>query len=179
MQSRVALTAALFLAVCGHPAGSGPAANAGASDAPAAAPPENLPAGQWELTSEVIRFMSADSRPLILMKVGDHASASVCVGGGPQAPAALFVEAGYDCTMPSHYVRNGLLDVTLRCRRRDLPGEIDQAIQGEYTDGTLTYRRDIRTEFATDGNVQIEQEVRGRRTGDCTGGAGGPAGNNH
>jgi hypothetical protein len=166
----------LIVAGCGG--GETPANNAAA----AAAPPTTLPAGQWELASEVTAFTKTGTgAPRINTPVGTRATVSVCVGSGAQAPTELFTEAGYDCTIGNYYARNGRLNVSLLCRRDGLEGSIPMVVDGSFTADSLDYTRNARTVLVTDGNVTIDSHVTGRRTGACTPEAadGGGAGNSH
>jgi hypothetical protein len=140
----------------------------------AAAPPETLPAGQYELAAEVTGFNKADQgTPRINTPVGTRSTASVCVGPGAQAPTGLFAESGYDCTVSNYYARNGHLNIALLCRKAGLSGSIPISIDGTFTANTLDYNRNLRTVLTTDGDVEINAHVTGRRTGACTPAAGG------
>ncbi|HEY5711060.1 MAG TPA: DUF3617 family protein [Allosphingosinicella sp.] len=171
----LALLPLLIVAGCG---GETPANNS----ANAAAPPTTLPAGQWELASEVTGFNKTDNAaPRINTPVGTRTTVSVCVGAGAQAPSELFMEAGYDCTIGNYYARNGRLNVSLQCRKSGLEGSILPVVDGTFTADSLDYTRNLRTQLIPDGNVTVDSHVTGRRTGECTpaaaDGAGG--GNSH
>jgi hypothetical protein len=166
-----------LLVVAGCGGDGGPQANNGAA---AAAAPVSLPAGQWELASEVTAFTKADNgRPKIDTPVGTRAAVSVCVGAGAQAPAELFTEAGYDCSMGNYYARNGRLNVSLLCQRSGLEGSIPVTVDGNFTADTLDYTRNVRTVLTTEGDVTIDSHVTGRRTGPCAPAADIAGGNSH
>ena len=172
----MALLPLLLVTACG---GGGSQTN-NTAVAATAEPPERLPAGQWELSSEVTRFTKADSgAPRINTPVGTRATVSVCVGQGDRPPAELFMEAGYNCRFDNDYVRNGRLNATLQCRRGGLDGVVGVSSDGDFTADTLSYNRNVRTILAGDGDVVIDQRVTGRRTGDCAAAASGDAGNSH
>lgn len=154
----IACMTVMILAACGGAAEQNKAATKAAT----------LATGQWELTAEVTAFNKADQgTPQINTPVGTRTTETVCVGEG-RPPEALFAGAGYRCSYDGFYVRNGRLNVTMICRREGLSGSIPTTADGEFEADSLEYRRDMRTALSGDGDVQITQQVTGRRTGDCT-----------
>jgi len=140
-----------------------------------------LAPGQWELTSEVTTFRQADrGRPSIDTPVGTRATASLCVGPGSELPTAFFAGEGYRCAYGTgtYYVRNGRMNVTLTCTREGLTGNITMSADGTFQANSAEFRRNLRTILVSDGDVEIESRVTGRRTGDCTPDAGGTEGQN-
>lgn len=149
----------LFAAACG----STPAEKNEAAPAAAA----SIAAGQWELTSEVTSFRTVDQgAPKINTPVGTRATQSICVSG--DRPSDDFF-AGDDltCTDGAYYARNGRLNVTLSCTRQGLDGQIGIGADGNFTADSVTFTRNTRTVLASDGDVEIDTRVTGRRTGDC------------
>jgi hypothetical protein len=143
---------------------------------PAAA---QLPAGQWELSSEVTSFAKADTEaPRINTPVGTRTTNSVCVAEGHQVPSAFFAGEGYRCTYGNYYARNGRVNVTLTCHRDGLAGDIMMSADGTYQGDGVEFRRNIRTNLTTEGDSVIDARVTGRRTGDCPAGAATPEGSN-
>ncbi|MBV9882097.1 MAG: DUF3617 family protein [Sphingomonadaceae bacterium] len=136
--------------------------------------------GQWELTSQVTRFTQADhGRPKIDTPVGTRATQSVCVAAGQQLPAALFAGDNLTCSYSAYYVRNGIANATLNCRREGLNGDIAMNSSGHFQADSIDLHRSIRTILQGDGDVLIESDVTGRRTGaTCTPAPAGPAGQN-
>ncbi len=156
----VALMGLLALAACGE---SGTGGNKAAAGRAAALEP-----GQWELVSEVTGFDRADEgAPKIDTPVGTRATESVCVPAGGRLPAALFAGAGYECDYGNYYVRNGRVNVTMNCRRDGLEGSVPMTVDGSFEPRSLSYRRNLRTILSTDGDVEIDARVTGRRTGAC------------
>jgi len=155
-----ALIAVSLLAACG----AAPENKA----APAAAAPAPAP-GQWELTAEVTRFAKSDQgTPRINTPVGTRTTENVCVGAGDRLASELFSGGGYRCTYPTYYVRNGRLNLTLNCRRDGLTGDIPMNVTGTFEANGIEYTRNLRTSLISDGDVEIDARVTGRRTGDCT-----------
>ena len=137
---------------------------------PAASP--QLPAGMWELTSEVTSLAKVDTEaPRINTPVGTRATNSVCVRDGHQVPSAFFAGADYRCTYGNYYARNGRLNVTLTCRRDGLAGDINMAADGTYQGDTAEFRRNLRSNLTTEGDAVIDARVTARRTGECPAGA--------
>jgi hypothetical protein len=143
------------------------------------AAPATLAPGQWELTSHVTRFTQADQgRPRIDTPVGTRATQSVCVAAGQQLPAALFAGDNFTCSYSAYYVRNGIANATLMCRRAGLNGDISLTSSGHFQADSLDLHRSVRTILSGDGDVLIESDVTGRRTGTCTPAPAGAAGQN-
>lgn len=133
---------------------------------PAAA---QLPAGQWELTSEVTALTKADTEaPRINTPAGTRATNSVCAAEGHEVPTAFFAGEGYSCTYGTYYARNGRVNVTLSCRRDGLAGPITMTAEGTYQGDTVEFTRNLRTNLTTQGDAVIDARVTGRRTGQCT-----------
>lgn len=157
---------------------------AGCGEAPAEKKTERAAAiapGQWELASEVTGFRQTDTgRPSIATPVGTRATASVCVGAGSELPTAYFAGEGYRCAYGtgSYYVRGGRINLTMTCTREGLTGNIAMSVEGTFQSGSAEFRRNLRTILVSDGDVEIDSRVTGRRTGDCTPDAGGSEGGN-
>lgn len=140
-----------------------------------------LAPGQWELASEVTGFRQADQgQPRINTPVGTRATASVCIGAGSQLPTAFFAGEGYRCAYGtgSYYVHGGRINLTMACTRDGLTGNIAMSVEGTFQANSAEFRRTVRTILVSDGDVEIESRVTGRRTGDCTPDAAGDAGGN-
>lgn len=149
----------LVVAACGG--GGGEQKNAARPKAP------SLAAGQWELTSEVTALDSLDQgSPRIDTPVGTRATESVCVGAG-RPPTAFFAGEGYRCSYDNYYVRGGRANVTMRCSREGLSGQIAIMADGRFEADSIEYDREIRTVLSTDGDVRVAARVTGRRTGAC------------
>jgi hypothetical protein len=151
------------------------AAACGETPAENKAPPAaaaQLPAGLWELTSEVTSLAKVDTEaPRLNTPAGTRATNSVCVRDGHQLPSAFFAGEGYRCTYGTYYARNGRLNVTLSCRRDGLEGGLTMSAEGTYQGDTAEFRRNLRTNLTTEGDAVIDSRVTARRTGDCPAGA--------
>lgn len=156
----LALIGLLTLASCGDGAVENKAAAVAALPSP----------GQWELTSTVTSFVKADQgRARIDMPVGTRTTQSLCVAPGHQLPTETFSGDGFTCGYSTYYVRNGNANATLNCRREGLTGDIPMTVHGTFTADTIRLHRNLSTILTTDGDVRIEADVTGRRTGaTCT-----------
>jgi len=125
--------------------------------------------GQWELTSQVTRFVKADQgTPKINTPVGTRETQSVCVAPGRQLPSEIFSGANFTCGVSTYYVRAGRANATLNCHREGLTGDIPITVNGTFEAETMTLHRSLRTVLAGDGDVLIDADITGRRTGACT-----------
>jgi hypothetical protein len=155
----LAMLPLLFVASCGDGAAENKAASAAAAPSP----------GQWELTSQVTRFRKADQgRARIDTPVGTRATQSLCVAAGGRLPTEMFSGDGFTCTYGNYYVRNGRANVTVNCRREGLTGEIPMTVDGTFEADSIALHRNLRTVLSGDGDVEIDADVTGRRTGACT-----------
>jgi len=116
----------------------------------------------------------------IATPVGTRATASVCVGAGSELATAFFAGEGYRCAYGtgSYYVHGGRINLTMTCTREGLTGNIAMSVEGTFQSGSAEFRRNLRTILVSDGDVEIDSRVTGRRTGDCTPDAGGSEGSN-
>jgi hypothetical protein len=155
----LALLPLLFVASCGDGAAENKTAAAAAAPSP----------GQWELTSQVTRFRKADQgRASIDTPVGTRATQSLCVAPSGRLPTEMFSGEGFTCSFGNYYVRNGHAGVTVSCTREGLTGEIPMTIDGTFTADSITLHRNLRTALVGDGDVEIDSDITGRRTGSCT-----------
>jgi hypothetical protein len=155
----LALLPLLFVASCGGGAAENKAAPAAAAPSP----------GQWELTSEVTLFRKADQGTArINTPAGTRATQSLCVAAGGQLPTEMFSGDGFTCSYATYYVRNGRANVTVNCRREGLTGDIPMTVEGTFTADSISLHRNLRTFLTGDGDVEINADVTGRRTGACT-----------
>src|SRR3982751_3575984 len=94
----LALIGLLAVASCGDEGAGNKAASVAASPSP----------GQWELTSQVVRFRkAAQGTPRIDTPVGTRATQSLCVAPGGRLPTELFSGEGFTCSYGTYYIRNG------------------------------------------------------------------------
>ena len=166
----LALLPLLLAASCGEDSSENQAAPAAAAPSP----------GQWELTSQVTRFLKTDQgNPRINTPVGTRATQSVCIAPGARLPTELFSGDGFTCSYNMYYVRGGRANVTLNCRAERLTGDIPMTVNGTFEADRISLHRSLRTILTTDGDVQIDADINGRRTGACTPAPAGAAGNSH
>src|ERR1043166_8862344 len=152
----LALIGLLALASCGDDSAENKAAAVAATLSP----------GQWELSSQVTRFTKTDQgAPRINTPVGTRATQSLCIAPGDRLPTALFSGDEYSCTYDNYYVRNGIANATLTCQRQGLSGSILMTVSGSFGADNVRLHRSLRSILTTDGDVLIEADVTGRRTG--------------
>jgi hypothetical protein len=155
----LALLPLLFVAACGDGGTENKAAPVAAAPSP----------GQWELTSQVTNFRKADQGAArINTPVGTRATQSLCVAAGGQLPTEMFSGEGYRCSYGTYYARNGRANVTINCHREGLTGDIPMTVDGTFTADSITLHRNVRTALVGEGDVEIDAEITGRRTGACT-----------
>jgi hypothetical protein len=167
----LALLPLLFVAACGE----SPTENKAAPAAEAPTP------GQWTLASQVTRFRNADQgHARIDTPVGTRATQNLCIAPGARLPTELFSGDGFTCTYGTYYARAGRVNLTLNCRREGLSGDIPMTVDGTFTADSITLHRNLRTILSGDGDVEIDDDINGHRTGACTPAAtGSGSGNTH
>ena len=156
----LAVIPVLLLAACGEAPTENKAGPAAAAPSP----------GQWELTTEVTRFSEGRSGRAQDQHPGRHAHDRKCLrrAGRRAAGRDLLRRADFTCTYPAYYVRGGRINVTLHCSRPGLSGVVPMTVNGTFQADSIEYNRNLRTSLATDGDVEIDTRVTGRRTGACT-----------
>jgi hypothetical protein len=155
----LALLPLLLAASCGD----------GAAENKAAPAAETLSPGQWALISRVTRFRKADQgQPRIDTPVGTSATQNLCIPPGGRLPTETFSGEGFTCTYSTYYVRGGHANVSLYCHREGLSGDIPMTVDGTFTADSISLHRNLRTILAGDGDVEIDADITGHRTGACT-----------
>jgi hypothetical protein len=130
-----------------------------------------MQAGQWETATEVTRLTQKDQgTPKIDTPPGTKATASICIGEGEvKKPApALFAGSEGECAYDNFYMSGGTLNVTMRCTRPGLNGEVLVSADGDYSADSFTVNVETSTHLATDGDVVIAAKMTGRHVGPCT-----------
>jgi hypothetical protein len=133
--------------------------------------PAMLPAGTWTVSSEVTALRSLDGTPpAIKAKVGDKDSATFCVPKASAQPeAALFAGSGYTCGYKSAYIKEGILNATIDCRRADIEGSILMSVQGSYTATGFTGTADTTAYLPGRGDFAMSRKISGSvKPGACT-----------
>jgi hypothetical protein len=157
------LTPLLVLAACSE--GEQPAKK----DAEAA--PKQLTAGQWEMTSEVTKVTQRDKgKPALVATEGSKTTTSSCLAEADlkNPPPAFFVGADMDCTSRDAYMSRGRANVTLACKKAGLPGDIATVVNGTYTADSFEGTTSTETSLLGEGDVKIDANLIGRRTGECS-----------
>ncbi|MBV9932151.1 MAG: DUF3617 family protein [Alphaproteobacteria bacterium] len=133
--------------------------------------PALLPAGTWTVASEITALRSLDkTTPAIKAKVGDKDSLTVCVDKpGPQPPANMFAGTGYECGYKSAYIKDGMLNATIDCRRADVDGSIMMTVQGSYTATGFTGTAETTAYLPGAGDFAMSRTLTGSvKGGACT-----------
>jgi hypothetical protein len=145
----------------------------GEAEQPKAAAPKAsaMQAGQWETATEVTRLTQKDQgTPKIDTPAGTKATASICIAEGEvKRPApALFAGSEGECAYDNFYMSGGTLNVTMRCTRPGLSGEVLVSADGDYSADSFKANVETSTHLATDGDVVIAAKMTGRHVGPCT-----------
>lgn len=133
--------------------------------------PAMLPAGTWTVSSEITALRSLDkSPPAIKAAVGDKDTATFCVPKATAQPEpALFAGSGYTCSYKSAYIKGGLLNATIDCRRGDVQGSIMMTVQGDYTATGFTGTADTTAYLPGAGDFAMSRKISGSvKPGACT-----------
>jgi Protein of unknown function (DUF3617) len=137
----------------------------------AEAPPALFPAGTWTMSSKITAFRSLDKTPpAIKATVGDQENATICVDKASQEPPpALFSGQGNSCTYKSAYMKDGLVNAVIDCRREDVEGAIMMTIQGNYTATGFTGTADTTAYLPGPGDFAMSRKISGSvKPGACT-----------
>lgn len=159
----IALTPLLALVACSE--GGEPTNNE--AKAPAA---NQLTAGQWEITTEVVKVTQRDNAPpAIASPEGSRTSTSTCVAEADvkKPQPALFAPEGSTCTYRDIYMRGSRINATLACERPGLSGSIATAVNGSFTADTLEATAVTETSLTGEGDVSIDAKLTGKRVGPC------------
>jgi hypothetical protein len=115
--------------------------------------------------------------PAIKGAVGDKDSATFCVPkASPQPEPALFAGSGYTCSYKSAYIKEGILNATIDCRRADVEGSIMMSVQGSYTATGFTGTADTTAYLPGAGDFAMSRKISGTvKPGACTPAPAGPA----
>lgn len=162
----LAFVALLALAACSD--GADPAKEADA------APAQQLQAGQWEITSEVVTFNQADQgAPKIDTPVGTRETTTHCVAEADvkRPVPALFAATGDSCNYRDIYMSGGRINASIDCTRSGLRGQLMYSVNGSYTATSIDATRDLQTYLTSDGDVRVSSKITGRHVGQCTSGS--------
>ena len=155
------ILSACLLAACG----GAPEEKKAAEETQAAA---NMEAGQWETSFELTAIRSTDkTEPALKAAVGDKETGSACVPAGSEAspPGELFAGPDYTCTTQNSYVRNGRVNMSLKCSRPGISGDIMHTVQASSTGTTLEGTVDTISYLPGRGDFAMARKITGRKTG--------------
>jgi hypothetical protein len=161
MRKSVALLLCLGAAACG-----GAPEEKKAEEAPAL-----LPAGTWTVSSQVTALRSLDKTPpAVKAAVGDKDTTTICVPKASGEPSAnLFGGTGYECAYKSAYIKQGMLNATVDCRREDVEGSIMMSVQGSYTASGFTGTADTTAYLPGPGDFAMSRKLSATvKPGACT-----------
>jgi hypothetical protein len=152
----------------------------GGEEKKADGPPALLPAGTWTVTSEVTAFRSLDkTAPALKAAVGDKETTTICVDkAAPEPPVALFSGNGYTCSYKSAFIKEGMLNATIDCRRAGIDGAIMMTVQGGYTATGFTGTADTTAYLPGPGDYAMSRRLNGSvKPGACAPAPAGGSGN--
>ena len=144
------------------------ACSGGGEENKAAEAADALQSGQWEISSEVTGFRSADkATPALKAAAGDKAAAQGCIEAGKEdkPPAAMFAGTGYECEYKDRYISGGRINLSLECEREALEGKVMVSVQGTYTGDSLEGTTTATSFLPGDGDFVMNSKISGRRTG--------------
>jgi hypothetical protein len=127
-----------------------------------------MQAGQWEISSEVTAFRSADkATPALKAAVGDRAAAPGCIEAGKEdePPPEMFAGVGYECDYKNRYVSGNRINLSLECEREALEGKVMVSVEGTYTGDSLEGTSTATSFLPGDGDFVMNSKIAGRRTG--------------
>ncbi|HEX9947433.1 MAG TPA: DUF3617 family protein [Allosphingosinicella sp.] len=128
----------------------------------------SMQAGQWEISSEVASFQSADKAlPALKAAVGDKATAPGCIEAGKEdkPPPEMFAGVGYECDYKDTYLSGGRINVSMECERDALEGKVMVSVEGTYTGDSFQGTSNTKSFLPGDGDFVMSSKISGRRTG--------------
>jgi hypothetical protein len=129
--------------------------------------PKTFPAGDYEISSEVIKLASSDrSAPATKLKQGDKQVVHACVAADGTPDPAMFVEAGDTCTVDSAYGRSGRVSVQYSCQRAG-KGPLFVNADGNYKADSFDVMVTAATKFSGAGDYDLARRLTGKRVGAC------------
>ena len=132
--------------------------------------PKTMPAGEYEIASEVTKLASTDqSVPATRLKLGDKETTRACVAADGTPDPAMFVEAGDKCTVNNSYGRSGRLSVQYSCQRAG-KGELATNADGNFTADGYEAIVISATSFPGSGDYELARRLVAKRVGACPAG---------
>lgn len=127
-----------------------------------------LPAGQWEISSEVTDFRSTEkATPALKAAAGDKAAAPACIEAGKEdkPPPEMFAGIGYECDYKDRYISGGRINLSLECERDALDGKVMMSVQGTYKGDSFEGTTTASSYLPGDGDFVMNSKITGKRTG--------------
>ena len=132
--------------------------------------PKTMPAGEYEIVSEVTKLASADkSTPFTKLKLGDKQTIRACVAADGTPDPAMFIEAGDKCTVNNNYGRSGRMSVQYSCQRAG-KGEVFTNADGNFTADSYEALVITASAFSGDGDYNLTRHLTAKRVGACPAG---------
>jgi Protein of unknown function (DUF3617) len=129
--------------------------------------PATLPAGQYEVISEVTKLASTDKTvPATRLKQGDKATIRACVAADGTPDVAMFAETGDQCSANNSFVRSGRLSVQYSCQRAG-KGELFVNADGNYTADGYKALVTAASSFPGSGDYSLTRTLTAKRVGAC------------
>ena len=152
--------AALILAGCGG--------GDNESNTTVAGPAAALQPGEYELVAKVDNLRSTDkTTPATRLKVGEAVTSKSCIGPDNAVAATAFAEAGESCTASETYIRNGRLNLQLRCKQPG-KGDVTHAVDGQFKADSFEATVTSGSSFSGTGDYAMTRSITGRRVGECS-----------
>jgi Tfp pilus assembly protein PilP len=135
--------------------------------------------GQWEATNEILSA-TAPGLPDEALKqmVGQKTTVSNCVTPEQAArPSANFMAAqkNSNCTYQDFSMEGGRMTGTMTCSGGQVPGQMEMAMEGEYSPRSYDMNMDMNAKGMPGGmTMTIKARTTGRKVGECTPGAKAP-----
>lgn len=127
-----------------------------------------MQAGQWEISSEVTDFRSADkATPALKAAAGDKSAAPACIEAGKEdkPPPEMFAGLGYECDYRDRYISGNRINLSLECEREALEGKVMVSVQGTYAGESFEGTATATSFLPGDGDFVMNSKISGRRTG--------------
>ena len=127
-----------------------------------------MQSGQWEISSEVSAFRSADkATPALKAAAGDKATAPACIEAGKEdkPPAEMFGGVGYECEYKDRYISGARINLSLECEREALEGKVMVSVQGTYQGDSFEGTSTATSFLPGEGDFVMNSKISGRRTG--------------
>lgn len=166
-----AIMAAASLAACGDRAGPNEAADAATGESTLAEDAVvPIQPGMWEHVTTVTGAQIPGAPPEMMQAlIGQPTTVSSCVTKEQLAegPEALFNQSDGQCVYEEFTMADGTMEVTGTCTNPQAPGPLTLTGSGTYDDTSYMARTAVTMAMPGGGELRIESDTAGRRTGDC------------